>query len=389
MEEKTRATEAAPIQHKNSDIQPNMQGNTDILSEMKAEMDAVKQEIDSNADALNNGISLEIMNIIRDSTLDLTKENPDPIPLLFCGGQVYATRGNFSVIVGLPGSRKSFFATMMVGAYLNGENGVFSAPNGSGKVLWIDTEQADGHVARIGRRINKICGLPEAENNPDIHFLMLREYDEHTRKEVFKAAMKLYNPDFVMLDGAADLMLDPNNVEQSAEIKQLLMQTSKEYDCHIATVLHCNVGSEKARGHVGSDFKRKAETEVLISADDAISTVKFTKARDIRPDNFSFWVQDGLPVTCNIPIIKKNAEDKRTMFASILSDGEIVSRGVLEDRVVKYRLENGGKGASVSNAKLLVTNAVKDGVVIKNNAGGYALRHRDSDGEGEDSALPF
>lgn len=28
MEEKTRATEAAPIQHKGSEYQPNMQGNT-------------------------------------------------------------------------------------------------------------------------------------------------------------------------------------------------------------------------------------------------------------------------------------------------------------------------------------------------------------------------
>lgn len=234
-----------------------------------------------------------------------------------------------------------------------------------------------------------MCGFPETENNPDIHFLMLREYSEQTRKEVFKIALKLYRPDFVLLDGAADLILDPNNVEQSAEIRQLLMWASKEYDCHIATVLHCNVGSEKARGHVGSDFKRKAETEVLITADDAISTVKFTKARDIRPANFSFWVQDGLPVTCDTMISKTSTISDKEMFKEILSCGEVVSRTVLENRVRSYKMGNGGKGSSKSNAKLLVSKGVENGIVAKNKTGGYVLRDWISEEESEDLTLPF
>lgn len=135
MTNKTKAAiTAAPICQtygKCSENQRNAQGNADIIS-LNVQPDALEPlRLPTGVNA--EEIPLEIFEIIRDSTLDLTKENPDPIPLLFCGGQVYATRGNFSVIVGLPGSRKSFFATMMVGVYLGGENGFFQLQTGAEK----------------------------------------------------------------------------------------------------------------------------------------------------------------------------------------------------------------------------------------------------------------
>lgn len=330
-------------------------------------------------------VSPEIRDIINKSILDLSKENPDPEILLECNGQPYSTRGNFSIIVGLPGSRKTFYSTLTIGAYLKGKFGGFDAINGSGKVLWIDTEQASGHVARIGRRINRIIGAAENENNPNITILMLREYDPKIRKQVFNGALEIFHPDFVMLDGVADLMDDPNNIEQSAEIQQLLMSSSKNYNCHIATVVHCNPGQEKARGHLGSNLMRKCETAVTIVAQGEISKVSFTKTRDKRPDDFAFLVQNGMPELCKIPVVNSKDENTKEMFAELLSDGKAVTHGALSQRVMEYR-EKMGKRIQFDRAKQIVNNAAKVGIISKNKANGYTLSPYE---KGSDNMLPF
>ena len=106
-------------------------------------------------------ISPDIMNAIKSSRLDLSLNIPDPQMLVSKGDLPVCTRGNFSFVIGQPGSRKSFLCSGIAGAFLN-EDGCMGLdnPNGTGKLLWIDTEQAPGHVAKIGRRLHRIAGFP-------------------------------------------------------------------------------------------------------------------------------------------------------------------------------------------------------------------------------------
>ena len=76
--------------------------------------DVVSEQVRVKAEA-ESGVSSEILEIIAASRLDLSKENPDPEAILLCNGLIFATRGNFSIIIGLPGSRKSFLMTMLAG----------------------------------------------------------------------------------------------------------------------------------------------------------------------------------------------------------------------------------------------------------------------------------
>lgn len=345
--------------------------------------DVVSEQVRVKAEA-KSGVPSEIMTIIAASRLDLSKENPDPEAILLCNGLIFATRGNFSIIIGLPGSRKSFLMTMLAGAYLHGECGCFKSASGKGTILLIDTEQAPGHVARVGRRINRLDGRPENENAQEVVILMLREYDPQTRKEVFKCSLEVFKPDLVILDGSADLMDDPNNIEQSAEIQQLLMASSKQYDCHISTIVHCNLGNDKARGHLGSNLMRKCETAVSVTAQGEVSKVSFVKTRDIKPEDFAFSVVNGLPTVCDVPTMPRE-DSTREMFSELLSDGKPVSHGDLSNRVMEYR-RNAGKPVKFDRAKQIVNNAAKVGIIIKTQAGGYVLT---SEQEGSDNQLPF
>ena len=231
--------------------------------------------------------------------VDLSIEIPDPEMLVSVGNLPICTRNNFSVIIGQQGARKSFLCTGIAGAFVskNGEGCIgLDCPNGNGKLLWIDTEQADGHVARIKRRLHRIAGLPINMNDNNIYVKCLREYKPDVRRRATFRAIERFKPDFVVIDGVADLITDTNDNKQSSDVITQIMATTKKNNCHVLTVIHANPGSEKARGHLASECLRKSETAILAEAKGEVTLCKFLKTRDIRPSDFAFMVHDGLPI---------------------------------------------------------------------------------------------
>jgi len=256
----------------------------------------------------------------------------------------------------------------------------FDNPNGTGKLLWIDTEQAAGHVAKIGRRLHRIVGLPVDMNSENIIIHMLREFQPEVRLDVFKACIKLYKPDFVVLDGVADLISDPNNSEQSTAIITDLMAITKEYNCHILTVIHTNIGSEKARGHLGSEALRKCETAIFVEAKGDITLCKWVKTRDMRPTDFAFTVKEGLPVeTEYISTEAKTNKLQQTLINVMPQCPATITYSELREKLMKQL------GVKERSAEKNITKAVENGYIIKNQVGCYHLPRIENTNE----TLPF
>lgn len=330
----------------------------DILNSIQAEFDKKPTSIDS-----------ELMQLLSSAKLDLSQNIPDPQMLVSKSDLPICTRGNFSFVIGLPGARKSFLCTGIAGAFIN-ENGCMGLdnPNGTGNVLWIDTEQAPGHVGRVGRRLHRIAGLPTDINSSSINIYLLREFQPDTRRKVFLAAVELHHPDFIVLDGVSDLIKDPNNSEQATSVITELMRVTKEYDCHILTVIHANVGSEKARGHLGSEALRKCETAILVEADGDCSVCKWAKTRDMRPSDFAFTVQNGLPIE-----VEYKSKESR---ADKLQQDIIAAMPPLPDAIVFKDLTArimGVSGIKYDASVKRIKKAVEKGYIIKNEAGMYHL----------------
>ncbi len=246
-------------------------------------------------------------------------------------------------------------------------------PNGTGRVLWIDTEQAEGHVAKIGRRLHRIAGLPTEVNSENVNIYLLREFQPVKRREIFDACLEIHRPDFVVLDGVSDLISDPNSSEQSTDIVNHLLAITKTYDCHLLTVIHANVGSEKARGHLGSEALRKCETAIYAKAEGDVTLCQWTKTRDMRPDDFAFKIDAGLPVSTNhVPNIEK--EDKRShifkkitpIYPNTISYTEL-KNAYMDVAKVKDRA-----------AERNIETATNDGIIIKSQVGrSYYLPPKD------------
>ena len=96
--------------------------------------------------------------------IDLSEQLPDPQPIVRIWGNLIASRGNVSTVVGLAKSRKTFLTAAVASGFLSSSDFLGFDTPATGKVVYIDTEQARAHVHKIARRILRSIGLPNDRN---------------------------------------------------------------------------------------------------------------------------------------------------------------------------------------------------------------------------------
>ena len=283
------------------------------------------------------------------------------------------------MVVGAAKSRKTFCVSAMVGAYLCADEYMnMSSPADAGNVLWIDTEQSIYHAARVARRVCRIAGLPTNQKTERFRMLCFREYTPDRRRELTNKAIRLYKPALVVVDGAADLILDVNDSSESAKLATMFMDITKELDNHIITVLHTNPGGDRPRGHLGTCLLNKAQALFLVRADGDISTVSVERCRDIAVDDFAFAVnKEGLPVLASIPEKSDKLDNLRAIFSKYTQP---IRRTDLKDALIS------SEGIKKAMAYRHIQSAIDMGILVENNVG---MLYCKKDVENEDEKLPF
>lgn len=321
----------------------------------------------------------EDIRLLQKAEIDLSTDIPSPPPVLFQGDKTMISKGDFSVVVGAAKSRKTFCVSAMVGAYLCADEYMnMSSPADSGEVLWIDTEQSIYHAAKVARRICRIAGLPTDQKTERFRMLCFREYTPNKRRELTDKAIRLYRPALVVVDGAADLILDVNDSSESSMLATMFMDITKELDNHIITVLHTNPGGDKPRGHLGTNFLNKAQALFIVRADGDISTVSVERCRDIAVDDFAFAVnKEGLPVLTSIPEKSDKLDNLKAIFSKYTQPIRIND---LKDELIK------NEGIKDSMAYRRIREAKKSGLLIENNVGMLYFKKKETD---DDEKLPF
>lgn len=296
--------------------------------------------------------------------INLSERVPDPQPIIRLWGNLIASRGNVSAVVGLAKSRKTFLTCAVASGFLSDSEFLCFDTPAMGKVVYIDTEQSRAHVHKIARRILRSIGLPTDRNHDKLIVAALRELTPDQRKEATAEILRRYKPDLLILDGVADLCNDPNDLHESEALTCELMRWSSEYDNHILCVLHSNPGGDKARGHLGSALLRKSETVMLVKADGATSVVSPQYCRNEPFTEFAFQIDaNGLPEACGLPV----PQPKEDVFAEVMERGKVYAHSELVE-LIRERLN-----VKESGAKMKISRAVKAGNIIKNQAGGYYL----------------
>jgi hypothetical protein len=310
---------------------------------------------------------------------DVTADIPEPVPVLKQDDINICTKGNFSCITGQAKSRKTFLVSAMVGAFLRNDEYMGMTGLG-GQVLYIDTEQSLPHIKRVVRRVHRIAGLTTDENHAELRVLCLRELEPTKRREAVESAIRKIRPTLCVIDGISDLMEDTNSNIESVYIASMLLRLTSQFDMHIITALHTNPGSDKARGHIGSEIQRKAETVLNVSKDGNTSLVKAAFCRDMDIQDFAFFINSqGLPELTEIENKQPKAIKLKDLFTSIVPLPNTMSYSDLVSKVIEK------SGVKERQAKNKIKDAADMGILLINNVGYYHLKQQDN----EESDYPF
>lgn len=220
------------------------------------------------------------------------------------------TLGNFSCIIGKAKSRKTYLLSMLTASIINpncNEKFRSELPTNKSGVLYFDTEQGEYDCYNVIKRIETISSVGTMRS------FSLREFSPMERCTIIEHAFKLWGKEvgYCVIDGIADLAMAINDEVEATRITTMLLRLTKQYNCHISTVIHQNKNDNFATGHLGSSIMKKAE--ILISVTKAnsnpqISDVTCDLSRSVDFEPFCMMIDDsGLPFISGVP---KNEKSK-------------------------------------------------------------------------------
>lgn len=210
-----------------------------------------------------------------------------------CGTEIVQSGG----IVALSGKAKqgkTQFLTILTAVAMSGfDFGTLQRMTPPKSVLWIDTEQSPFDLQTNMTRLYNLTGWsPRTDSaNHGLFIYMLRPCSPKQRVEIINKAIETHTPDFIIIDGLRDLLTDFNDVEQSNQVVTWLLQTSAALpQATIFAVLHTNDGSDKMRGHLGTELMNKCADRFDVSKKDGYFSVQHISRHMEAPGAFEFYI---------------------------------------------------------------------------------------------------
>lgn len=250
--------------------------------------------------------------------VDVYQELPPPPIALSLGTYTYkgyeypipfGSYGDFSCLVGASKSMKTFLKSALLAGYIGGSSNLYfpdmKGHNTEDKyIIDVDTEQSLWHTQRVARRVCDMVGKEYELYRP----FTTREYDAKERFQFIEWIMMesqyRNNIGLIAIDGAADIMDSVNDLDEANKIVQGMMKWTTVTQCHLATVLHRNHGTDKPTGHLGSAIMKKSQTVAFVTREDDSIKVTPDYCRDYPFKEFYFKIND----TTHLPEIDDSKE---------------------------------------------------------------------------------
>jgi hypothetical protein len=331
------------------------------------------------------GLNLKQIRQIRFSELQKYRFNAEnsiekPQSVISIGEHVISTKGNIITLAGPPKAGKSALIAAILSGTLSPSScdpgdllGLTVKLNDSNKaVLHIDSEQSRyDHYKGISGLLKRTTSgkMPEW-----FHSYNFRTLDAQSRKECLQILCEetyekhggMY---MVILDGGADFVLDTNDQKESNEAVRFFEELAAKYDCPIVIVLHFNPGTEKGRGHFGSQLERKSESVISVSKnlESEISTIKGKLLRNsgsIPQIQFIYDLDKGHHVYYGTAAKMSKADEKILKLQQL---AEMISKETRQSYTYTelYKLIMEVDNVSKRTAQERIVTMLKEGLLIK------------------------
>jgi hypothetical protein len=138
-------------------------------------------------------------------------------------------------------------------------------------VLYIDTER--NLVDQFPFAIQKILiqgGYNISDNPKNLHYISFVSIPRKERQDLLDTYLKYYTKTIhghlvVVLDVSTDFLGDFNSVNDTMVLSDLMNMMINQHNVTFICVIHENPGSEKARGHFGTEMFNKASTVIQVA----------------------------------------------------------------------------------------------------------------------------
>ena len=326
---------------------------------------------------------------------DPSKEPPPTRTIFELGGTTICTPGNLTAITAQAKTGKSSLVAAMIAASMTADYDdvdTLSARgfNEAGKALmYVDTEQSPDDFWHLVARSKRRARVEEIPNW--LHAATLADLPAHTAKAVLAVVMADLAAAHggihaIIIDGIADLVIDVNDSQECNQLVAELHALAIRYDCAIICVIHKNPGTDKVRGHLGSQIERKAETNLSLDKEDEVTIVWSAKQRRspiLKKNGPRFKWSDDMKM--HVTVSPVATEDRKTaeyreLAESVLAPGERKGWGELHKAITEARSTPGYVPVRGTVGKWITEMQRRD--IIRRDFGAYLLSKSPSDGDG-------
>ncbi|RDV15480.1 hypothetical protein DXT99_08265 [Pontibacter diazotrophicus] len=234
-------------------------------------------------------------------------------PIIKLNGQGVIWKRTINIIQGKFGSHKSRLAELLLSLLLS-EGYCETDFCGFEKnqlilflLAYVDTERNQSEQFPMAiQHIRRLAGLPPFESHDRLVPYSLIGFERQHRLKALKsfveAAMQISSHHlFILLDVVTDCIGDFNNASESLELFDFLNRLINDHNITFLLIIHENPGTDKARGHTGTEASNKASTIMQIgfekganNKDSDLIAVKFLKLRNgKKPDPLYLYFEES------------------------------------------------------------------------------------------------
>jgi hypothetical protein len=333
-----------------------------------------------------------------DALLKLLEERrfkPGIVPPPLCSiytlaGTTISTPGNLTTVTSAIKTGKSAVIGAMAASAMPHNSDAdlltFDSSNANGyAVLHFDSEQSPDDHWHCVARILKRAGLDEVPTwfySYCLTGLGCKRAWECVCEGMRIAAEKHGGIHSSFIDGVADLVTDVNDPSESNSFVAQLQDMAIQNHCPIIGVIHFNPGSDKTRGHLGSQLERKAETNLRLDKENGITMIWSDKQRRAPiPKNTGpcFQWSDDAQMHVSVETRQSAADKERRETLTMLADGLFLKRPAMHYvDMVKFLTAKKGLAVSERTAARKISDMSRLGIIEKSVAGLWTRGKRES-----------
>lgn len=254
-------------------------------------------------------------------------------------------------------------------------------------VLYIDTERnLSDQLPYAMQKIVIQAGYSIVNIPSNFNCISLLKTPRKQRLELANTLLNYYTKQMnshlvVVLDVSTDFLSDFNNVSDSMNLSDMMNQMINEHNVTFICVIHENPGSEKARGHYGTEISNKATTIMQVSEckhnvrPEPTYELKFLKNRNTKrlPSMFFEFNEESrnlvqldkeiVKAIIDSKNIKAHIEQVQKVMEQVFASVEEISR---QDLLQKMSVNlNIGERTAIDRLKEFVNSAItitKEGI---------------------------